>query len=103
MTMMIDRQWYVLKVKVGKERYVCDTIEQNIESWDLREMILEVVAPSRQVTKTARKKLVAQNVPLHPGYVYIKVAVAVAVAPVAPVAPVAAALEPPLVYTAGSD
>ncbi len=67
-------QWYVLKVKAGKEGNVCDMIHKNIESWDLKETILKVVVPSRRVKRTVRKKLIAQDAPLLPGYVYMKVA-----------------------------
>lgn len=68
----MSKQWYVLRVQVGKEAKVKETLEKHIKSKGLESLILRVIVPQEKIAeiKGGKKKITAQK--LYPGYLMVE-------------------------------
>lgn len=66
--------WYALKVKIGMEIYLRDTLLQLASLPEYRGLILEALVPMAKSVKSVGKQLRLVEQPLHRGYVFVQMA-----------------------------
>jgi len=67
-------QWFVLHVLAGQEQRVRDSINKRIKTDEMEPYINEVLLPMEKVVEVRGGKKTVTNRKLHPGYVYIEMA-----------------------------
>jgi transcriptional antiterminator NusG len=67
-------QWFVLHVLAGQEQKVRDSINKRIKTDEMEPYINEVLLPMEKVVEVRGGKKTVTNRKLHPGYVYIEMA-----------------------------
>lgn len=67
-------QWFVLHVLAGQEQKVRDSILKRIKTDEMEPYIQEVLLPMEKVVEVRGGKKTVTNRKLHPGYVYIEMA-----------------------------
>ena len=66
------KKWYVVHVFSGSEKKVCQNIEEQIISKDMRSLIEEVLVPTEEVVEIRRGAKVQSEKKFFPGYILIK-------------------------------
>jgi transcriptional antiterminator NusG len=67
-------QWFVIHTLAGQELKVKDSIERRLKAEEMGEYIKEVLVPMEKVAEVRGGKKAVTNRKLHPGYVYIDIA-----------------------------
>ena len=67
-------QWFVLHVLAGQEQKVRDSILKRIKTDEMEPYINEVLLPMEKVVEVRGGKKTVTNRKLHPGYVYVEMA-----------------------------
>jgi transcription termination/antitermination protein NusG len=67
-------QWFVLHVLAGQEQRVRDSLLKRIKTDEMESYITEVLLPMEKVVEVRGGKKMVTNRKLHPGYVYIHIA-----------------------------
>ena len=69
---MGDKKWYVLRTAGSKEKKAAEYLEKEIERFNLRDQVAQVLVPVKReiVTKNGKRKVVERL--LYPGYVLIQ-------------------------------
>jgi len=70
----MKNQWFVIHTLSGQEQKVKESIEKRIKSEEMGEYISEVLVPMEKVVEVRNQKKTVTNRKLHPGYVYIQMA-----------------------------
>ena len=70
-------QWFVLHVLAGQEQKVRDSILKRIKTDEMEPYIQEVLLPMEKVVEVRGGKKTVTNRKLHPGYVYVDMALLV--------------------------
>lgn len=68
------KKWFVLHTLAGQEQKVRDTINRRIKTDEMEPYIGEVLLPMEKVVEVRGGKKTVTTRKLHPGYVYIEVA-----------------------------
>ena len=67
-------QWFVLHTLAGQEHKVRDSIQKRIKTDEMEEFVKEVLLPLEKVVEVRGGKKTVTTRKLHPGYVYINMA-----------------------------
>jgi transcription termination/antitermination protein NusG len=67
-------QWFVLHVLAGQEQKVRDSLLKRVKTDEMEPYIREVLLPMEKVVEVRGGKKMVTNRKLHPGYVYIDMA-----------------------------
>jgi len=67
-------QWFALHVLAGKEQKVRDSIQKRLKIDEMEPYIKEVLLPMERVVEVRGGKKTVTNRKLHPGYLYIEMA-----------------------------
>lgn len=67
-------QWFVLHVLAGQEQKVRDSLLKRIKTDEMEPYIKEVLLPMEKIVEVRNGKKTVTNRKLHPGYVYIEIA-----------------------------
>jgi transcriptional antiterminator NusG len=67
-------QWFVIHTLSGQEQKVKDSIEKRIKTEEMGDYIAEVLVPMEKVAEVRNGKKTVTTRKLHPGYVYIDMA-----------------------------
>jgi transcriptional antiterminator NusG len=67
-------QWFVLHVLAGQEQKVRDSIVKRLKTDEMEPYINEVLLPMEKVVEVRGGKKTVTNRKLHPGYVYVEMA-----------------------------
>jgi len=67
-------QWFVIHTLSGQEHKVKESIEKRMKAEEMQEYIKEVLVPVEKVVDVRNGKKSVTNRKLHPGYVYIDMA-----------------------------
>ena len=70
----MQTQWFVIHTLAGQELKVKDSIERRLKAEEMGEFIKEVLVPMEKVAEVRSGKKTVTTRKLHPGYVYIDVA-----------------------------
>ena len=70
----MKNQWFVIHTLSGQEQKVKESIEKRIKSEEMGEFISEVLVPMEKVVEVRNQKKTVTNRKLHPGYVYVHMA-----------------------------
>ncbi len=68
-------KWYILKIFSGKERKIKDAILMEADLNGLKELIVDVLVPSENITEMREGKKRVRNKLFFPGYILIKMEV----------------------------
>jgi transcriptional antiterminator NusG len=66
------KKWYVVHVFSGSEKKVCQSIEEQVASKKLENLIEEVLVPTEEVVEIRRGSKVQTEKKFFPGYILIK-------------------------------
>jgi transcriptional antiterminator NusG len=67
-------QWFVIHTLSGQEQKVKESIERRLKAEEMEEFIHEVLVPMEKVVEVRNQKKTVSTRKLHPGYVYINMA-----------------------------
>jgi transcriptional antiterminator NusG len=67
-------QWFVIHTLSGQEQKVKDSIEKRLKAEEMGEYVKEVLVPMERVAEVRSGKKTVTARKLHPGYVYIDIA-----------------------------
>lgn len=67
-------QWFVIHTLSGQEQKVKESIEKRIKTEEMGEYVREVLVPMEKVVEVRNQKKTVSMRKLHPGYVYINMA-----------------------------
>ena len=67
-------QWFALHVLAGKEQKVRDSINRRLKIDEMEPYIREVLLPMEKVVEVRGGKKTVTNRKLHPGYLYVEMA-----------------------------
>jgi transcriptional antiterminator NusG len=67
-------QWFVLHVLAGQEQKVRDSVVKRLKTDEMEPYIKEVLLPMEKVVEVRNGKKTVTNRKLHPGYVYVEMA-----------------------------
>jgi transcriptional antiterminator NusG len=70
----MQSQWFVIHTLSGQEQKVKDSIEKRLKTEEMGEYIKEVLVPMEKVAEVRNGKKTVTTRKLHPGYVYIDMA-----------------------------
>ena len=70
----MQSQWFVIHTLAGQEMKVKDSIEKRLKAEEMGEYIREVLVPMEKVAEVRGGKKSVTSRKLHPGYVYIDIA-----------------------------
>jgi transcription termination/antitermination protein NusG len=70
----MQSQWFVIHTLSGQEQKVKDSIEKRLKAEEMGEYIKEVLVPMEKVAEVRGGKKTVSTRKLHPGYVYIDMA-----------------------------
>jgi transcription termination/antitermination protein NusG len=70
----MNRQWFVIHTLSGQEQKVKESIEKRLKAEEMGEYIHEVLVPMEKVAEVRSGKKTVSTRKLHPGYVYIDMA-----------------------------
>jgi transcriptional antiterminator NusG len=70
----MQNQWFVIHTLAGQELKVKDSIEKRLKPEEMTEYIREVLVPMEKVAEVRGGKKTVTTRKLHPGYVYIDMA-----------------------------
>jgi transcriptional antiterminator NusG len=71
---VMQSQWFVIHTLSGQEQKVKDSIEKRMKAEEMGEFIREVLVPMEKVAEVRGGKKTVSTRKLHPGYVYIDMA-----------------------------
>src|SRR4030095_3859934 len=74
MTPPMNTQWFVIHTLSGQEQKVKENIEKRIKAEEMGDFIKEVLVPMEKVAEVRGGKKTVSTRKLHPGYVYIDLA-----------------------------
>ena len=66
------KKWYVVHVFSGSEKRVCQSIEEQIKSKKMEDLIEEVLVPTEEVVEIRRGAKVQSEKKFFPGYILVK-------------------------------
>jgi transcriptional antiterminator NusG len=66
------KKWYVVHVFSGSEKRVCQSIEEQVQSKKMEELIEEVLVPTEEVVEIRRGSKVQLEKKFFPGYILVK-------------------------------
>ena len=67
-------QWFVIHTLSGQEQKVKESIERRVKAEEMEAFIHEVLVPMEKVVEVRNQKKTVSTRKLHPGYVYINMA-----------------------------
>jgi len=67
-------QWYAVQVLAGQENKVLENLTKRIKTEEMSDFVYEVIVPTERVSEVKRGKKIETERKLHPGYVYIDMA-----------------------------
>jgi len=67
-------QWFVIQCLSGQEMKVKESIEKRLKTEEMEEFVLEILVPQEKVAEVRNGKKIVTTRKLHPGYVYINIA-----------------------------
>ncbi len=70
----MQNQWFVIHTLSGQEQKVKESIEKRMKAEEMGEYIKEVLVPMEKVAEVRSGKKTVTTRKLHPGYVYIEMA-----------------------------
>ena len=70
----MQSQWFVIHTLSGQEQKVKDNIERRLKTEEMTEYVNEVLVPMEKVVEVRGGKKTVTTRKLHPGYVYIEMA-----------------------------
>ena len=70
----MQSQWFVIHTLSGQEQKVKESIERRLKAEEMEEFIQEVLVPMEKVVEVRNQKKTVSTRKLHPGYVYINMA-----------------------------
>ena len=70
----MNTQWFVIHTVSGQEQKVKESIEKRLKAEEMGEYIKEVLVPMEKVAEVRSGKKTVSTRKLHPGYVYIDMA-----------------------------
>ena len=70
----MNNQWFVIHTLSGQEQKVKENIEKRMKAEEMTEYIKEVLVPMEKVAEVRGGKKTVTTRKLHPGYVYIEMA-----------------------------
>jgi transcriptional antiterminator NusG len=70
----MQSQWFVIHTLAGQEQKVKESIEKRLKTEEMGEYVREVLVPMEKVAEVRNGKKTVTTRKLHPGYVYIDVA-----------------------------
>jgi len=70
----MKNQWFVIHTLSGQEQKVKESIEKRIKTEEMQDYIQEVLVPMEKVVEVRNQKKTVSTRKLHPGYVYIQMA-----------------------------
>src|SRR5678815_5681035 len=70
----MNNQWFVIHTLSGQEQKVKENIEKRMKAEEMTEFIKEVLVPMEKVAEVRGGKKTVTLRKLHPGYVYIEMA-----------------------------
>jgi len=70
----MQNQWFVIHTLSGQEQKVKDNIERRLKTEEMSEFVKEVLVPMEKVAEVRGGKKTVTTRKLHPGYVYIEMA-----------------------------
>src|SRR5207245_5557178 len=70
----MQSQWFVIHTLSGQEQKVKESIEKRIKTEEMGDLIKEVLVPMEKVAEVRGGKKTVTTRKLHPGYVYIEMA-----------------------------
>src|SRR5438552_9324144 len=70
----MQSQWFVIHTLAGQEQKVKESIEKRLKTEEMGEYIREVLVPMEKVAEVRSGKKTVTTRKLHPGYVYIDMA-----------------------------
>ena len=66
------KKWYVVHVFSGSEKRVCQSIEEQVQSKKMEDLIEEVLVPTEEVVEIRRGSKVQLEKKFFPGYILVK-------------------------------
>ena len=66
------KKWYVVHVFSGSEKRVCQSIEEQVQSKKMEDLIEEVLVPTEEVVEIRRGSKVQLEKKFFPGYILLK-------------------------------
>lgn len=66
------KKWYVVHVFSGSEKRVCQSIEEQIQSKKMEDLIEEVLVPTEEVVEIRRGAKIQSEKKFFPGYILVK-------------------------------
>ena len=66
------KRWYVVHVFSGSEKRVCQSIEEQVQSKNMQDLIEEVLVPTEEVVEIRRGRKVQSKKKFFPGYILVK-------------------------------
>ena len=66
------KRWYVVHVFSGSEKRVCQSIEEQVQSKKMEDLIEEVLVPTEEVVEIRRGSKVQLEKKFFPGYILVK-------------------------------
>ena len=66
------KKWYVVHVFSGSEKRVCQSIEEQVQSKKMEDLIEEVLVPTEEVVEIRRGAKVQLEKKFFPGYILVK-------------------------------
>ena len=67
-----EAKWYALKVHMGFENAVADSLTQTVESLKLKDTVQKIIVPTEKQTKIKGGKRTEKEEKIYPGFVLIK-------------------------------
>jgi transcriptional antiterminator NusG len=71
-----DKNWYILKVQVNREKSICDALARRLKVAGLDDYFGEILIPTedvREFTKTGKQRIIKRK--LYPGYILVNMAI----------------------------
>jgi transcriptional antiterminator NusG len=66
------KKWYVVHVFSGSEKRVCQSIEEQVQSKKMEDLIEEVLVPTEEVVEIRRGAKIQSEKKFFPGYILVK-------------------------------
>ncbi len=66
------QKWYVVQVVSGQEKKVKKTLEDNLDSQGMRDLVVEVLVPTENVAEVKQGQQKISEKKLWPGYILVK-------------------------------
>ncbi|MEC9093506.1 MAG: transcription termination/antitermination protein NusG [Planctomycetota bacterium] len=72
----VEKNWYILKVQVNREKGICDALERRVKMHGLESQFGDILVPTEDIkefTKTGKQRIVKRK--LYPGYIVVNMAI----------------------------